>query len=178
MTDAKRSEGGTVKTGEGAAVEYMQYRYWTRILKGSALPILYTVVSVFMLRNYSLHFPNYFEYDILFISLGIVLGLLTVTGLTATNLLRAKKKAKKGAKLDQWIVLAVYLPILLVVMVIALFLGLSTMWQFSIGFFGTMVVPPLLVLLFETAFKGRFFVREYERPIRMKDLVLIPTTTG
>jgi hypothetical protein len=173
MTDAKKGET-TIKPAEKPVVQYTQDRYLTRILKGMALPLLYTVVSILMLRNYSAEYPNYFEYEILFIAAGAVLGLMAITGSTVYNVMRAKKDVKRGAKLETKMILIAYLPIMVIVLVIALFFGLSQAWQLSVGFFATTAVPPLFVLLIELASKGHLMVREYEKPSKMRYLVLIP----
>jgi hypothetical protein len=135
-------------------------------------------MSVLMLRKYSMEYPNYFDYEVLFIALGVSLGLLAVTGLTLWNVLRAKKNAKQGVRLETKIIIAVYVPIMLIVVVIALFFGLSQAWQFSIGFFATTPVPPLIVLLMELTSKGHFLVREYERPSKMRYLLLVSNVAG
>jgi hypothetical protein len=178
LTTAEKPEGGTGRTADKAVAEYTQDRYLTRILKGMALPLLYTIISVMMLRNYTLEYPNYFDYEVLFIALGALLGGVAITGSTLFNVLKAKKNTKMGAKLTTKTIILVYIPIFLIVVLIALFFGLSKAWQFSIGFFATTLVPPLFVLAMEVASKGHFYVREYERPSKMRYLVLVRTATG
>lgn len=175
MTDAKKGETN-VKPAEKAVVQFTQDRYLTRILKGMALPLLYTLVSILMLRNYSTEYPNYFEYEILFIAAGAVLGFIVITGSTIYNVMRAKKDTKRGVKMETKMILIAYIPIMVIVLVIALIFGLSQAWQLSVGFFATTVIPPLFVLIMELVSKGHLMVREYEKPSKMRYLVLVPNT--
>ncbi|MCU0799256.1 MAG: hypothetical protein MUC62_06250 [Candidatus Thermoplasmatota archaeon] len=178
MTATEKTGDAAQKKVEKAAAQFSQDRYLTRMLKGMALPLLYTIVSVLMLRKYSLEYPSYYDYEVLFIALGVGLGFLAITGLTLYNVLRAKKNAKQGVRLETKMIIAVYLPIMFIVLVIALFFGLSQAWQFSIGFFATTLLPPLIVLITEVTSKGHFFVREYERPSKMRYLLLVSNAAG
>jgi len=165
-------------TEENDGSSFSQHRYWARIAKGCVLPLLYTIVSLFMLRNYVTTFSDRFDYEVTIILAGTALGLLTMTGLTVFNIVRARKDRKKGAKLETYVMISAFSPILIIVIVMALFMGLWTVWQFSIGFFATTLVPPVLVLILEQALKGQFFVREFERPAGSKSLVIVPTAQG
>jgi len=177
MTSTSKPEGASPGKPAKESNDYAQYRYWTRIAKGSALPLLYTLISVLMLRNYVLEFPMYNEYKVPFIAMGVGLGLFTMTGLTLVNVFRAKG-SKTGIKLDSWTMIAVFVVVFLIVGVLVMFLGIATVWQFSIGFFATTLIPPILVLLLEVAFRGRFSVREYVKASETKRLVLVPNPSG
>jgi hypothetical protein len=178
MTEAKKPTNGKEAAPAKKASEYTQARYWTRIAKGTALPLLYTVMSIILLRKYVLEWPHYYDYKVLFIVLGVFFGLLTMTGITAYNVIRARKNPSKGIKMDSKIILFTYIPVLFIIVILALIAGISTAWQFSIGFFGTSIVPPLLVVLIEAISKGKFFVRETEKPETKRLLVMVPNTTG
>jgi hypothetical protein len=80
--------------------------------------------------------------------------------------------------MDSKIILYTYIPVLFIIVILAFIAGISTAWQFSIGFFGTSMVPPLLVVMIEAISKGKFFVRETEKPVRKRFLVLVPNVTG
>ncbi len=153
-----------------------KFRYWVSILKGSALPLLYVIVSIFMLRKYVLEYPGYYGYNTTMLILGFILGLISMSGLTIYNVIRARKKMKKGIDLNGTFVIAIYIPIILVIVVIAMIYGISTVWQFSVGFFITAAFPPIIVILTETVLKGRFFVQEIETPRRLSRLVLVPNS--
>lgn len=178
MTEAKKPTSGKDAAPGKKASEYTQARYWTRIAKGTALPLLYTIMSILLLRKYVLEYPDYYDYKVLFIGLGVFFGLLTMTGITAYNIIRVKKNPSKGIKLDSKVILFTYIPILFIIIILAFVVGISTAWQFSIGFFGTSIVPPLLVVLMEAKSKGKFFVRETEKPVKKRLLVMVPNATG
>jgi uncharacterized integral membrane protein len=178
MTEAKKPASGKETAPAKKAPEFIQSRYWTRIAKGTALPLLYTVMSVLLLRKYVLEYPDYYHYKVLFIFIGAFFGLATMTGITAYNTLRAKKNPFKGIKLESKMILFTYIPVLFIIIILVLVAGISTAWQFSIGFFGTSIVPPILVILMEAVSKGKFFIRETEKTPKKRQLVLIPNTTG
>ena len=165
-------------TSDNAEIEGNRYRYWKRIAKGCALPLLYTIVSLLMLRNYAREFPNYYDYKIVFIVLGVVLGLLTMTGLTLLNMFRARGKPKKGVVLEGRTVLVIYVPIFVLIIAIALFMGISTVWQMSIGFFATAIVSPTLVVLLELAFQGQFLIVEKPGSSKEKRLIFATNPQG
>jgi hypothetical protein len=62
-----------------------------------------------------------------------------------------------------------------VIVLLAMLYGLSTVWQFSIGFFMTAIIPPLVVILSEVVSKGRFFIREMDDPKKGRRLYMLPT---
>mgnify|MGYP006284326435 CR=1 FL=1 len=153
---------------------FERYRYLIRILKGAFLPVLYVIVSIFMLRKYVYEFTNYYQYDVLMILAGVLVGLFAMSGMTVFNILRAKDGKKEGVEINNTLIIAVYLPLILILVILALVFGLSTVWQFSIGFFVTSIIPPLIVLLGEVTSRGKFYVLEREKPKKMLKLVLVP----
>ncbi len=164
------SKSNTV-TDDGS---FERYRYLIRILKGAFLPVLYVIVSIFMLRKYVYEFTNYYQYDVLMILAGVLVGLFAMSGMTVFNILRAKDGKKEGVEINNTLIIAVYLPLILILVILALVFGLSTVWQFSIGFFVTSIIPPLIVLLGEVTSRGKFYVLESEKPKKMLKLVLVP----
>jgi hypothetical protein len=178
MTEAKKPAKEAVKAPSKAGSEYTQNRYWTLIAKGCILPLLYTAMSIMLIRNYVLIYPQHYEYNVILMTVGVVLGLATMTGITAFNIIRAKSKPSVPVRLNAKLILFASIPILLTILVIALVFSISDAWQFSIGYFGTTIVPPILVLLVEVSAKGKFFVRETEKPAKKRHLVLVPNPTG
>jgi hypothetical protein len=150
-------------------------RYWVRILKGSALPLLYTLVSLWLLRKYVYEYTDYYDYDTMMILLGAGLGLITMTGMTLFNLYKAKTSSGKGVYLKSVTTLIVFTPILMVMVVLAMLYGISTAWQFSIGFFITSAIPPVVVILSEVVSKGKFFISEIGDQKNGRRLYLLKT---
>lgn len=140
--------------------KFSKYRYRTRLLKGSILPILYGIISIQMLNKYIFEFPDYFEYEIMLILGGFLLGFGILSVVTLTNLIGAKKNPKKGRELKLKIGFIVFIPFLVILIGIALFLGISKAWQFSMGFFLAAIFPIIIVIIYEASSKGKFFVKE------------------
>jgi hypothetical protein len=140
--------------------DVVNHRYLIRIVKGSILPILYALMSIYMLQKYVLEYPKEYDYEVIILAIGFVLGLGTMSGMALVNMLRAKKKARTGIELHLKTGFIIYAPIFVIFVVLALFWGIATVWQFSIGFFATAIFPLLLVLLIELTSKGKFFVQE------------------
>lgn len=140
--------------------KYFNYRYRTRIFKGTILPILFGVMSVQMLNKYIYEFPGYFEYEIEMILAGFLLGFIALSGITLANLVRAKRNPTNGCKLRVAVGLFAYLPFIIILLILAFFEGISLAWQFSTGFFLAAIFPLIFVTLYETGSKGKFFVQE------------------
>lgn len=154
--------------------KFSKYRYRTRILKGSILPILYGIISIQMLNKYIFEFPDYFEYEIMLILGGFLLGFAILSVVTLTNLIGAKKNPKKGRELKLKIGFIVFIPFLVILIGIALFLGISQAWQFSMGFFLAAIFPILIVTFYEVSTKGKFFVKEMkDDPSKGRKLIFI-----
>jgi hypothetical protein len=140
--------------------DFSDYRYRSRMLKGSILPILYGIISLQMLNSIVFQFPKYYEYKVTIILAGFILGFGILSGITAANLMRAKRNLKNGAQLKIFVGIAAFTPFIIIVLGLALFESISTAWQFSIGFFLATIFPILIVTVVEAGSKGKFFVRE------------------
>jgi len=161
--------------GKGKKQRFTDYRYRTRLIKGSILPILYGIVSIQLLNRYVYEFPGYYQYETLLILGGFVLGFAIMTGVTMVNLIRAKKKPEDGAKLNPTLGIVAFLPFLVILIGLVLFEGISDAWQFSTGFFLAPIIPLLIVIFYEMNSKGRFFVREVaDDSTEPKKLVFVP----
>lgn len=155
-------------------VRYSQYRYRTRILKGSILPILYFILSFQMLSKYVYQYPDYYEYNTLMILIGFLLGLGAMAGMTIANLSRAKNNPVNGTKLNLKVGMAAFIPFLVILIILAFFLGIATAWQFSMGFFVAAIFPPLIVILYELTSKKKFFIQEVpNEPSESKKLIAV-----
>jgi hypothetical protein len=148
-------------TPSKSKTNFSNYRYRTRLLKGSILPILYGIISIRMLNRYVLEFPDTFEYEIFIILAGFLLGFGSLTGLIISNLTRSKRNPQIGAELKFSGAIVAFLPFLLIGIILMLFFGLATAWQFSTGFFLTALFPVIFVTLIELNAKGKFYVREF-----------------
>lgn len=153
---------------------FKKYRYRTRLLKGSILPILYGIISIQMLNKYVYEFPGYFEYEMMIILTGFILGFGAISSITFSNLARAKKKGKKGCELNLKVGIIIFIPFIIILLILAFFFGISTAWQFSMGFFLAAIFPPLVVIIYEAGSKGKFFVRELkDDPSKGRKLIFI-----
>ena len=186
----KKSRKGKAPEAPAAAKgkpKFTQVRYRTRIIKGSFLPILFGIISLILLNNTVLQYPDYYKYETLLILFGFLLGIGSMIGVTASNLSRAKSKAPKGVNyaapgynpginLSSMLGLAVFIPFIIINIVLALFFGLALAWQFSIGFFFAAIFPILIVLLYEVGSNGKFFVQESpEGEVEFRRLVFVPS---
>jgi hypothetical protein len=196
-TKARRTKPGRRKTKKGKTTEmpseakekmkFSKVRYRTRIIKGSVLPILFGLLSLLMLNNYVLEFPEYYEYNTLMILFGFLLGFGSLSGITISNLVKAKGKQAKGINYHAAAYLngidlnvtkgvAVFLPFIIIAVILALYLGLATAWQFSMGFFFAAIFPILIVVFYEVSSKGKFFVHEGQEGIsEIRKLVFVPS---
>lgn len=154
--------------------KYFSIRYRTRILKGSILPILYGLLSIQMLRHYVLEFPDYYQYNIMLIVFGFLIGFGTMSGITLSNIIRTKNNPKRESTMNFMVGLAISIPLIVLVIGLALFIGLASAWQFSIGFFLAAIFPALFVILFELTTKNKFFIREAkDEPQKDRKLVAV-----
>jgi hypothetical protein len=171
----KKTVPGRVGTSKKEKARYSQVRYRTRILKGSFLPILFAIMSFLLLRSYVYNFQDYFEYKTLLILFGFLLGFVLMSGITISNVLRAKKNVQNGIQLNVNVGLAVIIPVLAIVFILAFLLSLSDAWQFSIGFFAASIFPALFVIIFEFTSKKKFFIQEsLTIPSEKRKLIAIP----
>lgn len=170
---AKRTRPPTRKA-KGGKDKSLEIRYRTRILKGSFLPFLYGIISVMMLRNYTLEFPEHYQIELLLILIGFLLGFAAMSGITLSNIIRTKNNPNSESKMNFSIGLAISIPFIIITVILALFKGLASAWQFSIGFFLAAIFPALFVILFEVSTKKKFFIRETEEePEKGRKLVAV-----
>ncbi len=154
--------------------KFSKYRYRTRILKGSILPILFGVISIQMLSKTVYEFPIYYEYEPMIILIGFLLGLGTLTVIIMLNLVRAKKSGKEGCEIKTKIGVIALLPFLIILLTLLLFFGVATAWRFGTGFFLAAIFPPIIVIVYEANSKGKFFVKEYkDDPSKGRKLIFI-----
>ena len=146
--------------GKKRKLKFKNYRYGTRMIKGSVLPIIFGLISVQMINSSRLQFPDYYELEAMIIFAGFILGFSTISTITTVNLIKAKKSDKKGYKLNMKVGVVAYLPFIVIFLGLTLFVSLSTGWKFATGFFLASVFPILIVVLFEATSKGKFFVKE------------------
>jgi hypothetical protein len=162
--ESASTEGATEAKVEGEGkkrkIKFKNYRYRTRMIKGSVLPIIFGLISFQMINSSRLQFPDYYELEPMIILAGFILGFSTISAITMVNLIKAKKSAKKGYKLNMKVGVIAYLPFIVIFMGLTLFVSLSTGWKFATGFFLASVFPILIVMLFEATSKGKFFVKE------------------
>jgi uncharacterized protein YbaR (Trm112 family) len=146
--------------GKKRKMKFKNYRYRTRMIKGSLLPIIFGLISFQMINSSRLQFPDYYELEAMIILAGFILGFSTISSITAVYLIKAKKRDKKGYKMNMKVGVVAYLPFIAIFLGLTLFVSLSTGWKFATGFFLASVFPVLIVMLFEATSKGKFFVKE------------------
>jgi hypothetical protein len=113
-----------------------------------------------MLTSFKLQFSDYIELEIMIILGGFFLGFFAISSITIANLIRAKRNGKSGCNLDVKVGLVAYVPFIVILIVLAFFESISTAWKFSTGFFLAPIFPLIIVTLYETGSKGKFFVKE------------------
>jgi DNA-directed RNA polymerase subunit RPC12/RpoP len=149
-----------VDEGKKRRKKFKNYRYRTRMIKGSILPILFGIISFQMINSSRLQFPDYYELEAMMILMGFLLGFSIVSGITVANLIKAKKSSTNGYQLNMKVGIVAYLPFIVIFLALTLFVSLSTGWKFATGFFLASIFPFLIVTLFEASSKGKFFVKE------------------
>jgi cation transport ATPase len=153
---------------------FKKYRYRTRLLKGSILPILFGVISIQMLSKTVYDFAGYYEYELIVILFGFLLGLGTLFVIIMPNLVRAKKSGKRGCELNTKLGIIALLPFLIILFTLVFFYSISIAWRFGTGFFFAAIFPPIIVVVYEAVSKGKFFVREAkDDPSKGRKLVFI-----
>jgi hypothetical protein len=173
-TQKQKKTRPSMQKPKGEKDKYFEIRYRTRILKGSFLPFLYGIISVLMLRNYTMEFPEHYQIDVLLISLGFLIGFGAMSGVTLSNIIRTKNHPRSESKMNFSVGLAISIPFIIITVILALFKGLASAWQFSIGFFLAAIFPALFVILFEVFTKKKFFIRETEdEPEKGRKLVAV-----
>jgi Mn2+/Fe2+ NRAMP family transporter len=102
------------------------------------------------------------------------MGLALLSGVTLTNLMKAKQRPKLGVQLNINTGLISIIPLLAIVIIIASVWSLAQAWQFSIGFFLTAIFPALFVLLIEFTSKKKFFIQEsLDNPNEKRKLIAL-----
>jgi hypothetical protein len=140
--------------------KFKKYRYRTRMIKGSILPILFGVISFQMINSSRLQFPDYYELEAMMILMGFLMGVSIISIITVVNLIKAEKNSTEGFKLNSKVGVVAYLPFIVIFLSLTLFVSLSTGWKFATGFFLASIFPFLIITLFEVSSKGKFFVKE------------------
>jgi hypothetical protein len=135
-----------------------EYRYRTRILKATLLPIIFSVMSVLMLYNYVTEFEPYFGWDLQIIIAGFAIGFIVMGGLVVTNMRRAKRAGAYSAK--QWYGAVIILAFVVPYAYFILFVNPSSAWRFSIGYFLSALLTPLVVVSYEAFADGKFYIEE------------------
>jgi hypothetical protein len=144
----------------GKKKNFSDYRYRSRMLKGSILPIIFGLISLQMLNSNVFQFPDYYEYKTTIILAGFILGFGVLSGITTANLVRAKRSPKNGCSMSIAMGFVGFLPFIVILLGLTFFDSLSTAWQFAVGFFFATIFPILIVSIVELGSKGKFYVRE------------------
>lgn len=137
-----------------------EYRYRTRILKATILPVIFAVMSIWMLYNYVNSYEPYFTYDFNIILPGFLVGFIVITGFVVANMRKAKRDGSYAAK--QRYGLVIILAFLVPYAYLILFIDPAQAWRFSIGYFASAVVTPIVVGAYESLSDGKFYVLEEE----------------
>ena len=150
-----------------------EYRYRTRILKAMILPLLFSLMSFWMLYSYVTGYEPYFSYHFEIIISGFILGLLVTSGLVIFYMTRAKRSGSYPARQLYGIILI--LVFLVPYLYLMLFIAPADAWRFSLGYFLSAMLSPLAVIIFESYANGKFYVQEEEVDNRLtRTLVFKP----
>jgi len=137
-----------------------EYRYRTRILKAAVLPIFFSLMSFMMLYNYVTGYEPYFSYDFEIILAGFAVGLVVTTGFLVANMRVARRDgAYPSRQRNSIIIILAFLVPYLYLMLIE---SLSLAWKFSIGYFFSALLTPIVVTMYESQSHGKFYVQEEE----------------
>jgi hypothetical protein len=137
-----------------------EYRYRTRVLKAAILPVLFSLMSFLMLYNYVTGYEPYFEYNFDIIMAGFAVGLVVTTGFLVANMRVARRDGSYVSRMRNSLFIA--LAFLAPYLYLMLFESLSLAWKFSIGYFFSAMLTPVVVMAYESMSRGRFFVQEEE----------------
>ncbi len=133
--------------------------YVTRWAKASFFPMLYFIVSLSLLRKIRYEYAEYYDYDSLYLMLGMLVGFIFLVIATTGTMLRAKR-AKKPIQLKgraTWIGVIVFIGISFY---LAYYEGLAYAWMFSIGFLATGLIIVLIGFALEKSGKGTYWVKD------------------
>jgi hypothetical protein len=149
-----------LEAAQVAEKKVREYRYMTRILKSMILPLFFGLMSIWMLNNYVNGFEPYYKYDFEIIGMGFLLGLVAMNGFVIYNMRVARREGKCPAK--QFNGLIISLAFLVPYIYYVLLVNPAGAWRFSIGFFLSAVITPLIVKAYESFSRGKFFIQEEE----------------
>jgi hypothetical protein len=150
----------SAEEGGVAEKKVREYRYRTRVLKAAILPVLFSLMSFLMLYNYVTGYEPYFTYDFEYIMAGFAVGLVVTTGFLVANMRVARRDGAYASRQRNSIViiLAFLAPYLYLMMI----KSLSLAWKFSIGYFFSAMLTPIVVMVYEMQSHGKFYVQEEE----------------
>jgi hypothetical protein len=139
--------------------EQGQSPYVVRWAKVSFFPLLYFVISLSLLRKIRYEYAEYYDYDPIYILLGLVVGFIFLV-IAATATMARAKRVKKPILLKNratWIGLLVFIGISFF---LAYDAGLAYAWLFSIGFLASGLLIVLVGFMMERSGKGMFWVKD------------------
>lgn len=157
--DAIRDKREAWKKTVAAKEDEGKSPYITRWAKASFFPMLYFIVSLSLLRKIRYEYSDYYDYDSLYLMLGMLVGFIFLVIATTGTMLRAKR-VKKPIQLKgraTWIGVIVFIGISFY---LAYFEGLAYAWMFSIGFLATGLIIVLIGFLLEKSGKGTYWVKD------------------
>lgn len=158
---------------QAAERKIREYRYRTRILKSMILPLMFSVMSVLMLNSYVTVFDPYFSFNFEIIGTGFLIGAVLMGGFVMANMRTAKKEGSYVArqKYGVLVIMGFLVPYIYLIM----FVSPAQAWRFSIGYFLSAVLTPIVVIAYEALSNGKFFIQEEEVDDRLtRTLVFRP----
>ncbi len=161
---ADEARAGTTPPADEAAPviekKVREYRYRTRVLKAAVLPVLFSLMSFLMLYNYVNNFEPHYIYNFEVIMPGFMVGLVVTTGFLVANMRVARRDGtfESRQRNSLFIILAFLAPYLYLMM----FVRLELAWKFSIGYFFSAMLTPIVVMVYESMSRGKFYVQEEE----------------
>ena len=137
-----------------------EYRYRTRILKSIFLPLMFSVMSFWMLYNYVNNFEPYYTWNFPTIIAGFLTGAIVMNGFVMANMWAARKRGTISTRQRNGavIILAFLVPYLYLILLVSP----AEAWRFSIGYFFSAIMTPMVVMVYESFANGKFFIQEEE----------------
>jgi hypothetical protein len=157
--DAIRDKREAWKKTVAAKEDEGKSPYVSRWAKVSFFPMLYFLVSLSLLRKIRYEYADYYDYDSIYLMLGMIVGFIFLVLATTGTMLRAKR-VKKPIQLKgraTWIGVIVFIGISFY---LAYFEGLAYAWMFSIGFLATGLIIVAIGFALEKSGKGTFWVKD------------------
>ncbi len=152
--------------------------YMMRWAKVSFFPLLYIIISFQLLRRYIYEYGEYYEYNTMYMLLGLLVGVVTLMLFATLTMLKAKRRRGQPVLLREkssFIGIGVFLAISLF---LAFQYGLSYAWQFSMGFLASGLLIVLIGLAIERSSKGTFWVKDGGEGSSKRWLEFTPMETG